>query len=697
MKNLISTKLAFSIVVLLSLMITVATATQPINPNYSNIIFSPSTPDHYWYGISTENAGDFNNDGFDDVIIGSPYPGVVYMCFGSANMDNVPDLVFSNNIYAEFGWRVNCAGDVNGDGIDDIIIGERHYNNIGGAYIYLGDLAPDNIPDVFMTGEETTLGRFGYMVSSAGDVNGDGFDDVLITDHYYGNQKGRAYIFLGGVAMDNIPDVIMTGENQGDWFGNSCSSAGDVNSDGYDDFLICAVKYNGNLGKVYLYFGGLSVNNTPDLTFPGNSSTHFGTVSDAGDLNGDGYDDFIIAGGSSDNSLGLVFVYFGDSAPNNISDFVYHGESDFSQFGFGSSNCGDLNRDGFSDLLIGAYQYADHSGRAYIYFGGSFLHDVPNIRLKGNTAYEERFGYSTGSADVDNDSVPEILAGAYYRYGAGGAYLFDNFNDTRISGPDVCITNSTPVPFTAPFVGGTWSLENFGSTASIMEVWEERIVIVYTGGTGGRFVLQYAGNDSIYTCTKSVRVEVGLPVEMSLLSASVQEHNNVLLNWTTLWEMNNAGFSVERKSSSGNWTSIGFVEGTGNSTARTDYTFLDRQLTSGSYTYRLVQKDYNGATEVFDFVGSITIGIPVEFSLLQNYPNPFNPKTRIDFEVPVASDIRIELFDMSGRLVNMIYNKPTDAGYYSIVFDGTGLSSGAYIYRLSGDNFVISKRMLLLK
>jgi hypothetical protein len=631
MKNSISTTLPILKALLLSLVITVATAAQPTSPNYSNIIFSPSTQGHYWYGISTESAGDFNDDGFDDVLISSPYPGVVYMCFGSNNMDNIPDLVFSNNNYAKFGWRVNCAGDVNGDGIADIVIGERHYNEIGAAYIYLGNSTPDITPDVFMTGEETILGRFGYMVSSAGNVNGDGYDDVIITDHYFGNQTGRAYLFLGGAAMDNTPDVIMTGENQGDWFGNSCSSAGDINNDGYDDFLVSAVKYGTDIGNCYLYFGGSSVDNIPDLTFSGNASTQLGIVSGAGDLNGDQYDDFIIAGGMNGNRQGIVFVYFGGSTPDNISDFAYHGESEFSQFGFGSSPCGDINRDGYQDILIGAYQYNNLRGRAYVYYGGSFLHDIPNIRLSGNTAYEERFSYSTGAADVDNDSVPEILAGAYYRNAYGGAYLFDNFRDTKISGSDVCITNSSPVPFTAPFMGGTWSLVNFGSSAGILEVWDEKVAIVYPGGTGGRFVLQYTSNDSVYTCTKSVRVEVGLPVEISLLDASVFERNNVLLNWTTLWEMNNAGFSVERKKQYGSWTPIGFVEGVGNSTDNNDYTFADRQLASGHYSYRLVQQDYNGATAIFEFSGLLTVGVPAEFSMSQNFPNPFNPVTRIEF------------------------------------------------------------------
>ncbi|MBK6507226.1 MAG: FG-GAP repeat protein [Ignavibacteria bacterium] len=355
--------------------------------------------------------------------------------------------------------------------------------------------------------------------------------------------------------MDSIPDVVFTGENQGDWLGFSASKAGDVNNDSYDDFLVSAVHY-GAEGKSYLFLGGLTVDNVPDLVFNGYY------VSDAGDMNRDGYDDFMVANPGYNNQTGRVKIYFGNNPVDSTVDFVYYGEAESGQYGYGSSPCGDLNRDGFSDILIGAFGLNDNKGRAYVYYGGRFLHDVPNIRLEGNTGYEERFGYSSsGIADVDNDFVPEIFVGAYYRNAAGGAYLFDEFLDTWVGGPDVCITNSSPVMFSASFHGGAWSLINYGSSASIVSVWHEKVVTVNPGGTSGRFVMFYSTYDSVYTCTKSVRVETNLPVEMSVLSASVHDPNNVMLKWTTAQELNNSGFSIERKCSSEEWTKVGFVNG----------------------------------------------------------------------------------------------------------------------------------------
>lgn len=661
-------------------------------PNYTVLTFDATSPFCSWFGISSKSAGDFNGDGYDDLVIGSPYPGMANVYYGGQVMNNVPDLViYEGTFFDEFGWRVNCAGDVNNDGFDDIIVGERHRNNIGAAYIYFGGGAPDTDPDVVMSGEISFLSRFGYTVCSAGDVNGDNFDDVIVTDHYYGGETGRAYVFFGGVQMDSIPDVIFTGENPGDWLGSSSSSAGDVNNDSYDDFLLCAGR-SGAVGKCYLFLGGPAVDNIPDLVFSGNY------VSDAGDMNNDGYDDFMIADEAYNNLTGKITIYFGRNPVDSIADFVYHGEAESGQFGFGSSPCGDINRDGFSDILAGAYGLNDHKGRAYVYYGGRFLHDIPNIRLEGNTGYEERFGYSSsGTADVDGDSIPEVFVGAYYRNYDGGAYLFDEFLDTWVGGPEVCITNSPPVMFSASFHGGAWSLINYGSSASIVSVFHEKVVTVDPGGTSGRFVMLYSAYDSVYTCTKSVSVESPSPVEISSLSAAVHDRNNVILRWTTAQELNNSGFSIERKISAGEWTKAGFVSGKGNSSLPVDYSYLDKSLGSGTYAYRLVQTDYNGAFEIFEFTGSVTVGIPGKFSLSQNYPNPFNPVTKIEFEVPVTGEIRMEVFDMSGRLISVIYDKLAEAGYHSVKFDGSAVASGVYFYRLTAGSTVLSRKMILLK
>jgi hypothetical protein len=275
--------------------------------------------------------------------------------------------------------------------------------------------------------------------------------------------------------------------------------------------------------------------------------------------------------------------------------------------------------------------------------------------------------------------------------------MFDDFPRYKISGPGVAALGSSEIEFFADFENGFWSLINDGADASISGSETNDTVLVLPGNSLGNFTLIYRSDDNVYAITKRVTVELAAPVELTFFHASVFEQNNVLLRWSTSKEVNNSGFSVQRKLVSGDWKNLGFINGKGNSPVPSDYLFEDRGLSSGTYRYRLVQTDYNGATEIFEFNGSVTIGNPNEFSLSQNYPNPFNPETRIEFAIPATTNLKIELYDITGKRVGVIYDKLTEAGYHSVSFNGSDFSSGVYVYRLSGGNVVMSKKMLLLK
>ena len=169
---------------------------------------------------------------------------------------------------SNFGYSVSGAGDVNGDGYDDIIIGAYGYSSFTGrAYIYFGGLSMNTVADVTLTGVSAS-NFFGYSVSNAGDVNGDGYSDVVVGAYGYSSSTGRAYIYFGGLTMNNTVDVTLTGESTSNLFGISVSSSGDVNSDGYSDVLVGASGYSSSTGRAYIYFGGSSMNNTaPVLVF----------------------------------------------------------------------------------------------------------------------------------------------------------------------------------------------------------------------------------------------------------------------------------------------------------------------------------------------------------------------------------------------------------------------------------------------
>ena len=193
-----------------------------------------------------------------------------------------------------------------------------------------------------------------------------------------------------------------------------------------------------------------------------------------------------------------------------------------------------------------------------------------------------------------------------------------------------------------------------------------------------------------------------LPVELSSFSASINK-NNVDLNWSTISEVNNTGFEVERKLvSTTTWSKVGFVAGAGNSTTVKNYTFSDKNLATAKYNYRLKQIDNNGNINYHNLSGEVIVGVPTKFDLSQNYPNPFNPTTKINYDLPFDSKVSIRLFDMTGKEVAQIVNATQTAGYYTAQFNGSNLASGVYFYNIiaEGGNaakFVTTKKMVLVK
>lgn len=187
-----------------------------------------------------------------------------------------------------------------------------------------------------------------------------------------------------------------------------------------------------------------------------------------------------------------------------------------------------------------------------------------------------------------------------------------------------------------------------------------------------------------------------LPVELVSFSASTSE-KAVLLNWVTASEIQNQGWNIERKYSETEWTSIGFISGSGTSTEINYYTFRDENVNDGKVLYRLKQLDYSGEYVYSNIIEVDVKILPVEFALLQNYPNPFNTSTRISFELPKASHINISVYNAIGEMVTTLANEIFEAGRYSRIFDASELSTGIYFYRLTSDNITFTKKMLMIK
>jgi hypothetical protein len=190
-----------------------------------------------------------------------------------------------------------------------------------------------------------------------------------------------------------------------------------------------------------------------------------------------------------------------------------------------------------------------------------------------------------------------------------------------------------------------------------------------------------------------------IPVELVSFAALVNG-NNVNLNWQTATELNNSGFEIEKRKTinkkSEDWKSIGFVAGNGTTTESQIYTFVDQNISSGNYQYRLKQIDFDGSFSYSNIL-EVNLTAPIDFVLSQNYPNPFNPSTSISFSLPQASYVKLSVYNQLGEKVDEIVNENLSAGIYNYTWNASKLASGVYFYELTTNNFQSVKKMTLMK
>ncbi|MDZ8239099.1 MAG: hypothetical protein RMZ69_18450 [Nostoc sp. ChiQUE01a] len=434
-------------------------------------------------GSSVRNAGDVNGDGFDDLIIGArgadpngQSSGQSYVVFGSStgfssSFDlstlNGTNGFAINGIAADDGSSSSSgAGDVNGDGFDDLIIGagnaDPNGSQSGQSYVVFGkstgfssslNLSSLNGTNGFAINGIAAGDLSGLSVSSAGDINNDGFDDVIIGAIGANDFSGQSYVVFGKSTgfssslnlstLNGTNGFVINGIEAGDFSGSPVSSAGDVNGDGIDDLIIGAINFKANnggtvsaSGQSYVVFGkstGFSaslnlsdLNGTNGFTINGieaDDLTNF-SVSGAGDVNGDGFDDLIIGVPSADpNGIrsGQSYVVFGKgrgfnpsinlSDLNGTNGFSINGIVPFDSSGNSVSRGGDVNGDGFDDLIIGASSASPNgsqSGQSYVLFGGTNIGSPLNPT--GTSGADTLVG-SAANNIIDGKGGNDILTG----------------------------------------------------------------------------------------------------------------------------------------------------------------------------------------------------------------------------------------------------------------------------------------------
>ena len=452
-------------------------------------------------GKAIDGIGDINGDGIDDLIVaarladptGQKDAGQIYVLFGSnggfSSSFNLSSLNGNNGFVLngieagdEAGWSVSGAGDVNNDGIDDLVIGALRAdpngkNNAGASYVVFGsssgfaasiDLSSLNGSNGFALNGINPGDEVGRSVSAAGDINGDGIDDVVVGSIYAdpnGGNSGQSYVVFGSSSgfspsinlstLEGSNGFILNGGEQGDRAG-SVGAAGDINGDGIDDLIVGARGADPNgktyAGESYVVFGSSNFSSVLELSdLDGNNGFALSgldagdslgrTVSGLGDVNGDGIDDLIVGAHRADpdgkSNAGESYVVFGSSAGFSASlnlstldgsnGFVIEGINSGNTSGKSVSGAGDFNGDGFNDIIIGA-RFASPNGKSsagesYIVFGRStgFTPSLDLSDLDGSNGFvlngidpgDLSGRRVSGAGDVNGDGFDDVIIGGF--------------------------------------------------------------------------------------------------------------------------------------------------------------------------------------------------------------------------------------------------------------------------------------------
>jgi hypothetical protein len=452
-------------------------ATTPASPVWQFTVgaISAGTVDTSW-GTTL----DVDGDGCADIAIGAgddqlSGPGHVYLYAGSTSGFPASNVVPTNTLTgpstgSAFGSSVASAGDINGDGYSDLIIGAYGVANATGAvYIYLG--GPGGLASTaaaVVSGPDGSGGSFGQSVASAGDVNGDGYADVIIGAPGATMFTGKAYVYFGGPvgatgAMLTLGHSLLGSAGTYTEFGASVASAGDVNGDGFPDLLVGAYEAASDNGQAYLYMGGVSFPGTPvTLTGPVANGFFGRSVAGAGDVNGDGYAEVVVGAYGGTNFTGAAYVYSGSSTGLKTTPLTLASPGSESQYGLSVASAGDVNGDGYGDVVVGADGANSEQGGVYVYLGSSMgLATAPAASPDSAPvgAYADGyFGSSVASAgNVTCGTYSSLIVGAPGALNlVGAAYLF--------LGGSSGLSYNQASRFNAPDGGGDFGETVFGAT-----------------------------------------------------------------------------------------------------------------------------------------------------------------------------------------------------------------------------------------
>jgi hypothetical protein len=578
-------------------------------------------------------------------------------------------------------------------------------------------------------------GRFGWDVSNRGDLNNDGYSDIIVGAPNFSGE-GSAFIYYGSAVMDTVADLTISSFSGDNSFAASVSFAGDVNNDDYDDIIIGLYDdhtHGEYAGAAHIYFGGSSINKEPSMVFmPENAYDHFGQgVASAGDVNGDGCADIIV--GAPGYDLGMTFgrsyVYF--SSQISVQPGVF--------------SASDIANDQGGYVQINwsrsAYDESIHSKINEYTIQRSLLPPA-RARWENIATVPASFDkYYAFTAETPYDSTSENPAICYYRVMAHStdgeiwkskpvaAYSVDNLAPSESGFLKAVQVGNNSVQLTWERNRTDPDVQHYAVYRSLEAGFVPDAENFLTATSDTTFLDQepYDQQDSFYKVVTfdihenpsvaspeaAIFFDSSLPVFLSSFSATATANAQVRIDFVTASEINVLGFNIWRAmQKDGEYQLVASyldypqLVGQGNSSQGTAYSWTDVHTESNrEYWYKLECIDLDGSSEFYKAVSARVIAVPTEFALRPNYPNPFNPETVIEYHLPVSSDGRLEVYNLLGQQITAFEFKNKEPGIYKYTFDGAGLPSGMYIYRLTakGDYhgekrvFTRVRKMVLVK
>jgi hypothetical protein len=466
---------------------------------------------------------------------------------------------------------------------------------------------------------------------------------------------------------------------------------GDVNGDGYADFMITTVN-----NTVTLYFGSQNINLTPSIVFhyPGKEKLFaFGGCAGIGDVNGDGYDDFVLKGEFYDSgrTSGNIFVYYGGPTIDTIPKYEFYDQWMQDMFGLLVQNVGDINKDGYNDFAVSnPYNWSDGKGRVYLFYGGDTISFAKSTTFIDTLAIgkliDSFFGVSVANiGDVNGDGFDDLAISASYNLSEPSEKVYIYYGGkTMHTNPDTILTSNNLDYDFGRIIERCGDLMKVGTVPYIIAGLND--VFIYNGlkqicnpiindgggcGSGGD-VNGDGYYDLIIGNKKGIDVYYGRSNGLdTTIDCSIIRVDSLIgfgSNISIAGDINRDGYD-EIIALSPNWPNVDNPRGI---------------ITIYSAKKQTGVKGYRETT-------------PCAFNLFQNYPNPFNPNTVISYKLPITCYINLKVYDILGREITILFDGKQIAGVHRINFDGLKLSSGMYVYRLIAGKSVIQKTMMLIK